>query len=114
MYVGTLTEDEFVFSGLILLSNWYSVNDSYLFNEYSLNNKMYLLSLSKDNFVNFSEIYDQIFIIYVDTNDYVGNFAGTATLPVISDFFIRPSVNLKSSIEISRGNGTQNNPYVIK
>ena len=33
---------------------------------------------------------------------------------ILTDRYARPVINLKPTIEITKGDGTQNNPYVIK
>ena len=102
MYVGTLTADEMAFAGATNSTN-YSI---YLINSYSKDNYIYWWLLSP-------EMYDEahasetVFVFYDDgslTSDSSG---------AIEKYMSRPALALKSGIQISSGNGTKSNPYVI-
>ena len=99
MYVGTLTADEIVYAGgKVFTSN----PDYYLINDYQKSNSLWFWSLSPSNF---NGNVDRAFSVnrngYVDYND------------VYNDGSFRPTVSLKSSVQITGGNGTKANPYEI-
>ena len=102
MYVGTLTADEIVYAGGMV----YAKNpDYYLINDYQKTNRLYFWSLSPDYFSSFS---DYAFHVYSD---------GYVSISTVSDnvsYSFRPAVSLKSSVQITGGNGTKENPYVVK
>ncbi len=104
IYVGTLTADEMSFAGTTDAPNY----THYLLNNYAKNNKLIWWSISPN--------------VYLDIawNDYVftygdeGNFDVSLGYSVQSEATFRPTINLKSGIQISSGNGTKTNPYTIK
>ena len=99
MYVGTLTADEIVYAGgKVNIAN----PDYYLINDYQKSNGLYFWSLSPFSFV---DSYDSAF--FVDSNGY---FDSNWVNSIIS---FRPAVSLKSSIQITGGDGTKENPYKI-
>ena len=101
MYVGTLTVDEIVYAGGKVDTD--NVN-YYLFNNYQKSNSLFFWSLSPDNFYN--------------GNDYAFNVAGNSNLNIVNVnagglYSFRPAISLKSSVQITRGNGTKSNPYTV-
>ncbi len=100
MYVGTLTADEIVYAG----GKVYTINpDYYLINDYQKSNGLYFWSLSPDRF---SSSYDYAFLVGDDGNLGV-------VLVSNSRISFRPAVSLKSSVQITGGNGTKTNAYTI-
>ena len=99
MYVGTLTADEIVYAG----GKVYTSNpDYYLINDYQQSNGLYFWSLSPDYF---DSGYD--FAFYVN---FYGSVSGS---DVSGNYSFRPAVSLKSSVQITGGNGTKANAYTI-
>ena len=99
MYVGTLTADEIVYAG----GKVYTDNpDYYLINDYQKTNNLYFWSLSPSSF--FSSV---DFAFVVDRNGVVSD----AYVHHFNSF--RPAVSLKSSVQITGGNGTKANAYTI-
>ncbi len=99
MYVGTLTADEIVYAGgKAYISN----PDYYLINDYQKSNSLYFWSLSPSTF---SNNHDCAFS--VDYNGIVDNYN------VHDDSSFRPAVSLKSSVQITGGDGTKANAYTI-
>ena len=99
MYVGTLTADEIVYAGgKVSTSN----PDYYLINDYQKSNSLWFWSLSPSHF---GSNYDYAFCVY--SNGHVVN------LDVSDSFSFRPAVSLKSSVQITGGNGTKANAYTI-
>ena len=105
MYVGTLTADEMVFAGIRYGgSNFdnYLMNDKSLFHQWNLT---------------ISPFYYNIYIgvenwpAYTFSLDSVGDLDAYS---VTFNYSIRPSINLKSNIKSTRGDGTKENPYVVK
>ena len=99
MYVGTLTADEIIYAG----GKVSTINpDSYLINDYQKSNPLSFWSLSPNYF---DSGYDCVFI--------VGSEGRVSDEFVHNDISFRPAVTLVSSVQISTGNGTKSNPYVI-
>ena len=101
MYVGTLTADEIVYAGGKVGTN---NRDYYLINDYQKSKSLYFWSLSPSDF---DGDYGSAFSVrsygYVDLYD-VNN----------GDYrSFRPAVSLKSSVQITGGNGTKANAYTI-
>lgn len=48
------------------------------------------------------------------TADEVADAGGLYEDAVTYDNIIRPVINLKSTVEITRGNGSSTNPYIVK
>ncbi len=99
MYVGTLTIDEIVYAGGKFRT---SNPDYYLINDYHKSNGLYFWSLAPSSFDGnvdsaFS-VNGDAFLIYDAVND---NNA------------FRPAVSLKSSAQITGGDGTKTNPYTV-
>ena len=94
MYVGALTADEVVYSG------------KYLTNNYQINNYLYFWTLSPD-YYNGKENYDYIYLVTHNSVIYSNDVWGRSRS-------LRPSINLKSGIKITSGNGTSSNPYTVK
>ena len=82
------------------LSNWSSSYSDCTNNDW-LYNSAYQWTLSPSA----SSSY---FVFYVDSTGYVRNLSATSSRGV------RPAVFLKSNIRIIDGNGTENNPYILK
>ena len=115
MYVATLTADEIVFAGIAnnakpslfdyeSYSSWsYLINNNQILSDsiqmYSISPYYYSYSSS----FTFSSSFRLIFN---------GGFGGN--MPSNESFGSRPSIQLKSTIGISEGDGTQQNPYVVK
>ncbi len=101
MYVGTLTADEIVYAGGKVYTN---NPDYYLVNDYQQSNVLYFWSLSPNSS---SSGDDTAFSVdgrggvndNVSANGNAGSF--------------RPAVSLKSSVQITGGNGTKANAYTI-
>jgi len=94
--IGLITADEVVYAG----------------GKYDTDNSSYYLHAGKAYWTmspyRFGGIYANMWTLYSNTklkNEHVrlGDYAG-----------VRPVINLKSSVEIISGDGTSNNPYVIK
>ena len=102
MYVGALTADEMVYAGGKIGKRNLTF---YLINDYQKSNSnLYFWSLSPCRFM--LRIYDTALYLSFD-----GEIGGERD--VDGDFPLRPSINLKSGIEITGGAGTKANPYVI-
>ena len=52
--------------------------------------------------------YNSVIMFYVDSNGKI-NSGGTS-----SSYGVRPVINLRSDITFSKGDGTKDNPYVVK
>ena len=100
MYVGTLTADEIVYAGGTAVN---SNQDYYLINDYQKSNILYFWSLSPGYY--FRGNYDRAF--GVDSLGYVDYSS------VDNNYSFRPAVSLKSSVQITGGNGTKANAYTI-
>ena len=100
MYVGTLTADEIVYAGGKVYTN---NPDYYLINDYQKSNYLYFWSLSPDSFN--SGGYDSAFRVEYNGVDFNNVYLKNS---------FRPSVQLKSTVQISGGNGLKNTPYEIK
>ena len=101
MYVGTLTADEIVYAG----GKVYTSNpDYYLINNYQKSINLYFWSLS----LYYYSDYDHAFNVGRSGAVYsnVGNVSSAS-------YSFRPAVSLKSNTQISSGNGTKENPYVV-
>ena len=101
MYVGTLTADEIVYAGgKVNTSN----QNYYLINDYQKTNYLYFWSLSP-YYWNGS----------ISRSFYVNNGGNVNGSNVNYDGRgSRPAVSLKSSVLISGGEGTKDNPYTLK
>ena len=109
MYVGTLTVDEMSFAGATGATNY----SHYLMNSYAKSDFLHWWGLSPCNYTPYN----------VNGGDYVFflNNAGEITTNFVGNYYddsdnsySRPAVTLLSNIQISSGDGTQQNPYVIK
>ena len=124
MYVGTLTADEIVYAG----GKVYSDNkDYYLINDYQKSNGLNFWTLSPSAFSESKgtcgNISDGAFVVRqhtTTTSNYsiIDNGLGSVSVAQSCsmdniDVSFRPSINLKSGIEITGGNGTKANPYVV-
>ena len=101
MYVGTLTVDEIVYAGGKVGTN--NVN-YYLFNNYQKSYGLSFWSLSPGSFS--SSDVDDAFSVY-SIGLLRGNYVNDG------DFSFRPAVSLKSSVQITGGDGTKANAYTI-
>ena len=101
MYVGTLTADEIVYAGGPTNT---SNPDYYLINDYQQSNGLFFWSLSPFDF--FGDV-DRA--IYVSPNGNV--YDHNVDDDIVYSF--RPAVSLKSSVQITGGNGTKANAYTI-
>ena len=101
MYVATITADEIVYAGGKTYSNNYGY---YLLNDYQRKNSNYWWALSHSAWIG---NHDRSF--YVDGNGHLTN-----DVIVIATASARPSISLSSSTSISGGDGTQQNPYIVK
>ena len=101
MYVGTLTADEISFAGLTGSTNY----THYLMNNYTKSNSLWWWALSPSYWCDEGN-YDYAFVVNYDGylyNNYVyGDYVSA-----------RPAVSLKSSAQITGGDGTISNPYTI-
>ena len=102
MFVGGLTADEVAFSGATTTNKNI---DYYLLNDYQEKNNLYFWLLSPGEFRGHSRVF------VVDYNGYLNAGAIMGSSFHIS---IRPTVQIKSSVEISKGDGTKDNAYEIK
>ena len=100
MYVATITADEIVYAGGKASSSNYGY---YLLNDYQRINSNYCWSLSLNNWNGSNS-----------SSFYVYSFGSLYGNAVSSDFGSRPAVSLKSSTSLSGGEGTQQNPYIVK
>ncbi len=101
MYVGTLTADEIVYAGG--LTNVTNDLDYYLINDYQKTNSLSFWPLSPFSFDGYSDGVYVVFSRGFFGNDSVDSF----------DESFRPAVTLLSSVQITGGNGTKENPYVV-
>lgn len=99
MRVGTLTTDEIAYAGGIIGE---TNSDYYLINNYQKNKQLWFWSLSPASFEN---VEDRAFAVRY--NGYIDSMS------VSMNSAIRPAIILQSNIEITGGNGTKNNPYII-
>lgn len=103
IYVATLTADEIVYAGYTTVGD--IADNCYLYDD---NFGGCLWTLSPCDFLGgyFSEI------LYIDN----GTLSCTGLSPELSGINIstRPAIQLKSTIGISGGDGTQSNPYVVR
>ena len=99
MYVGTLTADEIVYAGGKTST---MNNDYYLINDYQKSNSLWFWSLSPYSFGGND---DRAFRVRNngDLSNGGVNFSNS----------FRPAVSLKSSVQITGGNGTKANAYTI-
>ena len=99
MYVGTLTTDEIVYAG----GKVYASNpDYYLINDYQKSNSLYFWSLSPS-----------LFNSHRQRAFRVSNLGHVSYSNVYNDDSFRPTVSLKSSVQITGGAGTKNNAYKV-
>ena len=105
MYVGTLTADEISFAGATdspnishYLMNSYSIDDLNIWSWWVLSPYMYMVSGGEGR--------DSV--VQLDFNGELSR----SDVSLSGD--VRPSVALKSEIQVTSGNGTISNPYVIK
>ena len=107
MYVGTLTADEIVYAGgKVDTDN----RKYYLINDYQRKEMLNYFTLSPSAFY-FS--FTQINILW---DDFVFKVQYTGHLlddDAVSNNSFRPAIQLKSDVQISKGNGTIENPYII-
>ena len=103
MYVGTITADEIVYAGG---KAKYSNPDYYLINDYQKTNSLWFWSLSPYHFNNNHD--SAINVDHSGVVDFVNVENNTDCA-----FSFRPAVSLKSSTQITGGDGTISNPYEI-
>ena len=103
MYVGTLTADEIVYAGGKADT---SNPDYYLINNYQKSTRDDFWSLSPFYFNSVNNI-----IAFAIRVDYSGTFEDSGYVSNASG--LRPAVSLKSSVQITGGNGTKANAYTI-
>ena len=99
MYVGTLTADEVIYSGLIFDESGQS-NASYLLNKYNSSPWYTFTAFGKSLF---DDVYQEELFSIAFSELSAGYY----------DYF-RPAVTLLPSVQISKGDGTISNPYVIQ
>ena len=104
MYVGTLTADEMSFAGATGTSN----DTHYLMNSYAKSNSLSWWGLSPSHY-DAKNSMDEAFLL-----NYNGSLYDNVL--IFSDYYgcSRPAVTLLSNIQISSGDGTQQNPYIVK
>ena len=105
MYVGTLTADEIVYAGCSGFGKIGSKIYNYLINDSQKTYNLEFWSLSPLSFG-----FNYEFAIAVNNG---GRFSENAN-DVGKTLDLRPAVQLKSGIQISSGNGTKDNPYIIQ
>ena len=110
MYVGTLTADEIVYAGETYKKIDYK---SYLINEEFLKgsngeNYDFAWSLSPSLFQ-----YNRSFDESDDMGINLNVFGGFENMYLQTSTAVRPSIILKTNIQITGGNGTKENPYII-
>ena len=111
MYVGTLTADEIVFSGTIVISND-SIHNVYNTSHYLFND--YMLELeNKSSFKYYTLTYSSKLVYYRVFTVAVPGFI----VPQMANFGeidFRPAIILSSDTQLLSGNGLKTNPYEIK
>ncbi len=109
MYVGTLTADEIVYAGGNVDANSYNF---YLINDYQKLNSLYFWSLSPYMFNVVNNNTDYTFVMNYD--GYFGPWnSKDGCVNKDDNISFRPAVSLKSSVQITGGNGTKANAYTI-
>lgn len=100
MYVATLTADEIVYAGARVS---YSNYGYYLLNDYQRKNSNDWWALSPYRWVDLG-----------DRSFCAGDHGDLSSYNVYGSDSARPCISLSSSTIISDGNGTQQNPYIVK
>ena len=113
MYVGALVSDELLFAGS-LTSGFGEYKNSHIYLRNNKAKKIYAwLTISPAYYYKFLEDDEVYFFPWVD-----GRFSASRgcnyNLYNSVDGYSRPAVILKSTTQISEGDGTQSNPYIIK
>ena len=107
--VGMLTADEMNYAGDIFWQNDYYDKFDELMSTYP-ERKIYLINSEKyKSFLLFNSRYsinDTCGAVYYNVN--------YGMIDTDSAYYYRPVINLNSNVTISQGDGTKNNPYVIK
>ena len=102
MYVGTITADEMVYAGDVIGSG---NSNYYLINDYQKAKYMYFWTLTPSYF---NGTNDRAFHVRYDgatLSNHVNDGDVTS---------FRPAINLLAGMEITGGDGTKTNPYIIK
>ena len=111
MYVGTLTVDEIVYAGDSSLSHDWDYGYYYLIDDYQTFDSLYFCSLSAYKFNGYT---DSLFCIVPNSRpDNINATVLSEHNSDASDISFRPAVSLKSSVQITGGNGTKANAYEI-
>ena len=111
MYVGTLTADEMSFAGATGSTN----HTHYLMNSYAWSNSLDWWLLSPAMYDSFVYYRDLAFLQRHDgemQSDYAGLYY--YYYYGVDGYYSRPAVTLVSGTKISSGDGTQQNPYIVK
>ena len=109
MYVGTLTADEIVYAG----SSVNVINTNlYLINNNSKSHSFTFWSLSLSSFSAVKAGYGD-YAFYLTPDGLLIDSPDVLLYGVADSHSFRPSINLKSGILITAGNGTSSNPYMI-
>ena len=104
MYVGALTADELAFAGTKYgTSNFdnYLMNDNSLFKEWKWTLSPSFFNIEDEK----NRMSSNMLRLFIN--------AGIGNGVVESNGSIKPSINIKSNIEISDGDGTKENPYTL-
>ena len=94
--IGLLAADEIVYAGNLDRSNTYLVNGT----------SSWIMTPNQ------SSIYSLYNV--ADSSNYILDYSSIYTRNVTDKHEIRPVINLKSNVQVTKGNGTIDNPYVIK
>ena len=114
MYVATLTADEIVYAGGVLE---YSDFDCYLINDYQKRDGYaFWWSLSP---YSSSRVFGIFYSGYRKQTIVIGGISNCDPLSLDNtgqsvNYYSRSSIQLLSSVQISSGDGTQQNPYIVK
>ena len=101
-YIGTLTADEISFAGRL---NYSHDNIYYLTNNHERNNRLVWWTSSYSSLDPHAGGYAEMLFV-----SDLGEYHADASF----NSYIRPAVTILSNIQISSGDGTQQNPYIIK
>ena len=102
--IGLLTADEINYAGLS-----YRQIDTTSFNTSK--------NADTSNYLYYSNVWYSMtprFLIRSVSNMFYGSLGGIVSSNVTGSRYIRPVINLKSDIQITKGDGSQTNPYIVE
>ena len=102
--IGLLTADEINYAGLS-----YRQIDTTSFNTSK--------NADTSNYLYYSNVWYSMtprFLIRSVSNMFYGSLGGIVSSNVTGSQYIRPVINLKSDIQITKGDGSQTNPYIVE